>query len=75
VDTMAGRVRDRLAGARYLAAHAPRVRSQEQTFEIARRKQRRDQSRCESFHPRTYSSQWQHYGQVVDIILTAVSFI
>jgi hypothetical protein len=41
----------------------------------ARRKQRRDQSRCESFHPRTYSSQWQHYGQVVDTILMAVSFI
>ena len=41
-----------IAGARYLAAHAPTVRSQEQTFQIARRLSRSERLYEES-SPRT----------------------
>jgi hypothetical protein len=41
-----------IAGARYLAAHAPTVRSQEQTFQIARRLSRGERL-FEEFSPRT----------------------
>lgn len=43
-----------IAGARYLAAHAPTVRSQEQTFQIARRLSRGE--RLEEAPPRTSGS-------------------